>query len=184
MTIVFLDTEFTDLKNPQLLSVGMVSLDGRNEFYVELDLDSDVGKNRVMASSNFVRDIVLPQWGRVHGAIGTELEMGRMAGEWLISFAKEGGVKVGVAFDYRTDFVLLEGVIRESGIWEHVKDVVLPMYIDPLTWNIDGGTTLENCFRAIFHGRGLEPHHALADAIALREAYKATAAHNCAGAKE
>lgn len=183
MTIVFLDTEFTDLKNPQLLSVGMVSLDGRNEFYVELDLDSDVGNNRVMASSNFVRDIVLPQWGRVHGAIGTELEMGRRAGEWLMGLANEGGVKVRVAFDYRTDFVLLEGVIRASGNWDQVKDVILPMYIDPLSSNIDGETAAENLFSAIFDGRGLEPHHALSDAIALREAYKATVAQNCAGAK-
>lgn len=170
MVIVFLDTEFTDLKNPQLLSVGMVSLDDRKElFYVELDLESDFGKNRVQASSIFVRETVLPQWGRVHGAIGTELEMGRKAGEWLISLAK-GGVKVGVAFDYRTDFELLEGVIRASGIWEQVDEVIEPMFIDPMTANIDGETVLENCFSTMC---GLEPHHALADAIALRECYKA-----------
>ena len=60
------------------------------------------------------------------------------------------------------------------------KDMVLPMYLYPLTWNIDVGSALENCFSAIFDGRGLEPHHALADAIALREAYKATVAQNCA----
>ena len=33
--LVFLDTEFTDLLNPELLSLGLATLDGR-EFYAEL----------------------------------------------------------------------------------------------------------------------------------------------------
>ena len=32
--LVFLDTEFTDLLNPELLSLGLATLDGR-EFYAE-----------------------------------------------------------------------------------------------------------------------------------------------------
>lgn len=52
--IVFLDTEFTDLLHPALLSIGLVTLDGR-EFYAEFDLTTDAGKARVMASSDFVR---------------------------------------------------------------------------------------------------------------------------------
>lgn len=43
--IVFLDTEFTDLHHPALLSIGLVTLDGR-EFYAELDLTTDAGKAR------------------------------------------------------------------------------------------------------------------------------------------
>lgn len=35
--ICVLDTEFTDLIEPELLSVGMITLDGR-EHYVELDM--------------------------------------------------------------------------------------------------------------------------------------------------
>ncbi len=178
MAIVFLDTEFTDLRSPQLLSIGLVSLDDwQEEFYVELNLKSALGKQRLNASSNFVRDIVLPQWGRVHGAIRSNIEMGRSAGEWLLRLAKQGGVKVGVVFDFSADFVLLEAVIRDAGIWDQVKDVLLPMYIDPLTSKIDGEFALENFFRAVFASRGLAPHHALADAMALREAYKAMAAH-------
>ena len=61
--LVFLDTEFTNLLCPQLLSVGMVTLDGR-EFYAEIDLNTDCGKHRVKASSDFVRNgDVLAQWG-------------------------------------------------------------------------------------------------------------------------
>jgi len=52
--LVFLDTEFTDLLNPELLSLGLVTLDGR-EHYAELDLTTDAGKARVKASSAFVQ---------------------------------------------------------------------------------------------------------------------------------
>lgn len=170
--IVLLDTEFTSLKRGQLLSVGMVTLDGR-EFYAELDLSSETGKKRVKASNTFVHDTVLSQWGRVPGSACSEYELGRRAGEWLLALAVEEGAKVEVAFDYRTDFELLESAIRESGIWDQVKDVVLPVYIDPLTANIDGEIAQEDTFRETFARSGLEPHHALADAIALRSAYVA-----------
>ena len=39
--IVFLDTEFTDLPRPELLSADLVAVDGR-ECYVELDLKTDL----------------------------------------------------------------------------------------------------------------------------------------------
>lgn len=40
--LIFLDTEFTDLLNPELLSLGLVTLDGR-EHYGELDLSTETG---------------------------------------------------------------------------------------------------------------------------------------------
>ena len=60
--LAFLDTEFSDLLNPKLLSLGLVTLDGLNEHYVELDLGSDAGKARVKASGDFVRSGVLDMW--------------------------------------------------------------------------------------------------------------------------
>lgn len=171
--IVFLDTEFTSLDSqPELLSIGMVTIDGR-EHYSELDLTSDVGKRRLKVSSTFVHDTVLPQWGRVPDAAGSALEMGQWAGKWLVALSGESGdAKVQVVFDFKTDFELLEGAVRASGLWDVVRDVVLPIYIDPLTANIDGDIDLEDCYRGLFE-RGLELHHALADAIALRQAYQA-----------
>lgn len=77
--ITFIDTEFTYLMNPELLSLGLVTMDGR-ELYVELDLYTDIGKARVKSSGDFVRDGVLDMWGLVPGAAGTELEMGRRTG--------------------------------------------------------------------------------------------------------
>ena len=113
--IVFLDTEFTDLLNPALLSLGLVTLDGR-EFYAELDITTDAGKARVKASSAFVQSGIFDMWGLVTGATGTEWEMGRRTGEWLLELAAESGAKIEVAFDYSVDFELLEYAIRDAGL--------------------------------------------------------------------
>ena len=72
--LVFLDTEFTDLLNPELLSLGLVTLDGR-EHYAELDLTTEAGKARAKASSAFVQSGILDMWGLVPGATGTQWEM-------------------------------------------------------------------------------------------------------------
>ena len=63
--IVFIDAEFTDLLHPELLSIGLVAMDGR-EHYVELDLTTVDGQARVKASSDFVRyGGILDMWGMV-----------------------------------------------------------------------------------------------------------------------
>lgn len=168
--LIFLDTEFTDLLNPELLSLGLVTLDGR-EHYAELDLTTDAGKARVKASSDFVRyGGVLDYWGLVTGASGTEWEMGRRTGEWLLALAKESDTRIEVAFDYSMDYELMEYVIRDAGLWEQVRDVVLPVNVNSITGTITGELGAEACFRALGQ-RGLKRHHALADALALRAAY-------------
>jgi hypothetical protein len=61
--LLFLDTEFTYLLHPELLSLGLVTLDGR-EHYGEIDLTTKTGQARVKASSDFVRySGVLDMWG-------------------------------------------------------------------------------------------------------------------------
>ena len=73
--IVFLDTEFTDLLRPELLSMGLVSLDGR-EHYVELNLSSDVGIARRRGASNFVLfEGVLDQWDKVANAVSRPMQI-------------------------------------------------------------------------------------------------------------
>ncbi len=84
--IVFLDTEFTDLLNPELLSLGLVTLDGR-EHYAELDLTTDPGRARVKASSAFVHSAIFDKWGLVAGATSTEWEMGCRTAQWLLGLA-------------------------------------------------------------------------------------------------
>lgn len=168
--ICFLDTEFTSLHDPHLLSIGLVTLDG-HEHYVELDMDSSVGQRRLKASSDFVRFVgVLDLWGLVPGANSSHLQMGQRTGEWVLRLAEESGTRVEVAFDYATDFELMEAAIRDAGLWEQVRDLVTPVNVGQLTDSPDAETAAEACFHQL-SGRGLARHHALADALALRAAY-------------
>ena len=168
--LVFLDTEFTDILNPELLSLGLVTLDGR-EHYAELDLTTDAGKARVESSSDFVRyGGILDMWGLVPGATDTEWEMGRRTGEWLLGLAAESDTKIEVAFDYSMDYELMEYAIRDAGLWNQVREVVFPVNVNPMTGTITGELGAEACFRELGK-RGLKRHHALADALALRAAY-------------
>lgn len=176
MPTCFLDCEFTDLIQSELLSIGLVDLSGA-EHYVELDLDSEVGQQRVRASTDFVRwGGVLDFWGLVPGATSTEWEMGRRTADWLLGLAAESGTRVEVCFDCEPDWELMEYAIRDSGLWDRVREVVLPMNVSALTGTIDGELAAEGCFRGLA-ARGLRRHHALADALALRSAYLAVKAN-------
>lgn len=173
--IAFLDTEFTNLLDPQWLSLGFADLGGQ-EFYAELALESDIGKARIKASSEFVRyNGVIAQWGLIPGASGTEWQIGRRAGEWILARAANAGQKLEIAFDYSMDYELLEYAIRDAGLWEQVREVVVPRNVDAITGTITGELAAEECYRSL-KARGLGRHHALADALALRAAYVAKAA--------
>lgn len=172
MATCFLDCEFTNFDSPALLSLALVDLTGI-EHYVELDLDCDIGRERVKASSDFVRTGgVLDQWCRVEGAKSLPWTMGRRTGEWLLGLAEYTGTRVNVCFDYPTDWALLEGAIRESGLWYRVEGVVHPVDVAMLTGTIDGELAAAACFESL-RERDLMRHHALADALALRASYLA-----------
>ena len=176
--LIFLDTEFTDLLNPELLSLGLVTFEGR-EHYGELDLSTETGQARVKASSDFVRyGGVLALWRRVPGAGGTEWEIGRRAGEWLLGLAAESSARMEVAFDYSVDYELMEYAIRDAGLWEQVREVVVPVNVNSITGTPAGELAAEACLCELGKrgGRGLQRHHALADTLALRAAYVAVKA--------
>jgi hypothetical protein len=172
--IVFIDTEFTRVAKPELLSLGMVTLDGR-ELYAELDRTHPLGRDVASRASDFVRETVFPQFGLVPGATGTLWEIGRRVGDWLLGLAVESQSRIEVAFDSDVDFVLLEQAIRDSGIWHRVCECLVPINIDPLTGTITGELAAEESYRASLK-RGLGRHHSLADAVALRARYVAAKA--------
>lgn len=167
--VIYLDTEFTDLLAPELLSLGMVSGAGE-EHYVELDLDSPSGAKALAQASDFVRHGgVIEQWGRVPGCTATYEEMGLRTARWLRGRITRFGEPVCIAFDYAPDYELLEHLLREAGHWNAVREFVRPVNVDECTSRLDGALGAEAAYVAM-RTRGLERHHALADAHALRAA--------------
>jgi len=184
--MVFLDTEFADLLQPKLLSIGMVAIPDRS-FYAELDLRTEAGKARAKTSTDFISSGgALTQWGLIPESTSTQWEMGRRAGESQLGLAAEACAKVGVAFDYNVDFELLEHAIRESGLWDQVREVLLPVNVDSITGTITGELASESFYEKLAEqGKpGIRRHHALADALALREAYVAVKAQALSRAAE
>ena len=59
--LIFIDTEFTDFADTELISIGLITDSGEHEFYAELPV------NR-RKCSDFVIETVLPQLGNAPGA--------------------------------------------------------------------------------------------------------------------
>lgn len=147
---LFVDTEFTDFIDCDLISIGIVSEDGR-EFYAEC---SDVDLSRC---SDFARAAVLPQLGREPAIVGTEQDISAALQQWLMQFDQ-----VEVCFDYPTDFEWFFYLVRDAETLE------LPRSIK---WrNIRGdldAADIEHYWRE----NGRQAHHALHDAKANRFAF-------------
>jgi hypothetical protein len=176
--MIFLDTEFTSLDSPDLLSFSMVSIDGF-EIYAELDLIRDpIGQQRFRASSKFSRDTVISQFNRMPRSKCSASEMGVRAGEWLLERAAGIGGQITVAFDYDDDFALLRDAMLEGGVWDRVRPSLVAENIDQVTGRIEGVLAAEASWLESGLYRGLDRHHALADALALRAAWRAVAGGN------
>lgn len=148
---LFLDTEFTDFIDCELISIGIVSEDGR-EFYAERT-DFDQSK-----CSDFVKEAVLPFLGKEPAVIGTEEEIGQLLRMWLAQFDQ-----VEVCVDYSMDFELFSYLVR-----------------DPVSLEIPAGYRGRNICNDIadidveryWELNGRNAHHALHDARANRFAFE------------
>jgi hypothetical protein len=140
---IFVDTEFTDFIDCDLISIALVAEDGR-EFYAErTDFDRH-------ACSAFVREAVLPQLGQYPDRMFSRAGLHAALHDWLERFG-DGTF----CMDFHADWDLLVDILdgRLDG-WEAL-----------LVRNQADKARLESYFRQ-FGGR----HHALHDARALRYA--------------
>jgi hypothetical protein len=143
---VFVDTEFTDFIDCDLISIGLVADDGR-EFYGER---SDFDER---ACSQFVRAAVLPQLGKDSMHVFTRDTLRAAVLAWLDQFAGIDERKL--CFDY-------------GGDWELLVDLVEEVPSGWLAFHVGGMldfAQLEEYYRS--HGGR---HHALSDARANRYA--------------
>jgi len=150
---LFLDTEFTDLLDCELLSIGIVSEDGQ-EFYAERN-DVDLAR-----CGDFARVAVVPQLGQAGAFIGTEAEVSSMLRRWLERF--EG--RVDVCVDHPTDWELFVYLARDPETLEKPGDIrgqSVRNLVDPRD------------VEAYWTSHGRRAHHALHDARALKFGYDA-----------
>lgn len=159
MNMIFIDCEFTSIETPQLLSIGLVADDGR-ELYVEL-----AGESHLMRASTFVLDTVVPQFGLMPQAVATKEELGQLVGAWLLDFQHSS---IDVAYDYHADFDLLEQALQCAGMRQLLNDVLRPTHIGYLIDQVNVKAAMHRSWADSFARHGIERHHALADARALR----------------
>jgi hypothetical protein len=111
-TRYFLDTEFTSFEDCHLISIGIVSEDGR-EFYAErTDFD-------VSACSDFTKTAVLPQLGRFPGRSMPFRQIRDELRAWLHAVSEKP--KPVLCYDYQGDYDLL-GLLIGGALpagWRH-----------------------------------------------------------------
>jgi len=169
--LVFLDTAFTDLAQPKLLSLGFVTFDGY-EHYVELDLDDPASAATLRNASDFVRHCgVLAQWDLVPGSTGTAClpEMGQRAADWLQGQATRFGQPAQVAFDDVVDIELLVSPLRDTGQpdpTDPMRELARPVSVEGRLAHFDSRFCADAVYEHL-RKRGLRALHALPDAHAL-----------------
>ncbi len=149
--LLFLDTEFTDFIDIDLISIGLVSEDGRATFYAERN------DYRRDAASDFVRVAVLPHLEQQPENTCSRKELTRRLYEWLHRFP----ATLQIACDSTHDRDLLWDAL-ENGLPPNVEPTVLK-----LAWQSEDRVFNEAVCK--YHDQPGRPrHHALHDAQALR----------------
>lgn len=166
---IFIDTEFTDFNNCDLISLGMVAENGE-EFYAEnLDFAQQWASNWVQLNVLNLCDF---------GKYGMKrAELGARAYEWLEQLDCNDHI---IVVDYATDYILLERVMgtrhhKMAGV-EHIFHHVVT---HALSKGGDGADLRVAELKEIFNKRfnqyfretGEIQHHALSDARANRVSY-------------
>jgi diamine N-acetyltransferase len=148
--LVFIDSEFTRLAQPQLLSIGAVA-DDDAPFYAELaetvdDAEAGPLDERV---SGFVRKVVLPL---LDGDVQPRAQVAEQFRAWLAQRMRHGPVTL--VSDSGFDRWALAELLRSEDLPAGVQWLRVPIAYETLD---DAATRL-----------GLRRHHALDDARALR----------------
>jgi hypothetical protein len=158
MLRLWIDLEWTDVDEPDALSFGLAA-DDASECYVEI-LDEQLERR----CSDFVREHVLGQFGRVPGARASDYsDVARRVGSFLASLRGE----LELFYDDRRDRELLQHALERAPNWSTLASRVrwCAAHTD-LSETPSYAASLELSQR-----EGLERHHGLADARAFRAAH-------------
>lgn len=147
---VFLDTEFTDFRDPHLISLGMASEYGE-DFYAEVPYPD-------AACSAFVREIVVPLLRQTPNSYFSLPNLHLEIIKW-IEIVRRNKEDVFICVDYQTDWDLFSAALdHRVPSWCQCKLVEREI--------------VELMLYDFFKNSGLPEHHALYDAQANRHAYR------------
>lgn len=150
--LVFLDTEFTDFAQPELISVGLATT-GIPDFYAERD---DYPQERC---TSFVQTEVIPLLGRVPNSTCDAHELSQRLRAWFTRLPESAVI----LYDFETDWNLLR--IAFDG--DLPAKVQAHQLVDQKIFR----SSPYKLGEALTYTSAWPPHHALADAQALREGY-------------
>lgn len=157
--IIFVDTEYTSPVDLGLISVGLVSEDGRRDFYAEL-------APHLNMCNSFVRKNVIPV---LSGPVVTEPELRRTIRDWFDRMPR----RIVLAADSVTDIRLLMNMLEARPVNIEPDWIDLKPFID---------TTVFHSAVCKYHEQQERPwHHALHDARAHRAGWLAVRAQAAKG---
>jgi len=147
---IFIDTEFTNLLNPRLLSIALVAESGE-EFYGETPYDAK-------ECSEFVREVVLPLLDCGPNILMSDDELFRRLNDWL-RLVKPRNENIVICYDSPIDWALLSEALNGQLPTWCVPRLVDDLISEPLRYNY-------------FNQSGQPEHHALNDARANCYAFR------------
>lgn len=147
---VFIDTEFTDFLDPDLISLGMAA-DSGEEFYAEVPFADH-------KCSQFVREGVLQLLDQVPHSFHTRPGLRLAVTQWL-ELVRQRDQLVEICVDAQVDWDLFSDALdHRVPPWARYRHV---------------GRNMNELLRYEYHKKnGLPEHHALNDAKANRYAYR------------
>lgn len=156
--LIFLDTEFTKFKDPELISIALVA-EGGSEFYAER---SDYPEE---SCNEFVRATVLPLLGRVPGCTCSSPELTERLRAWFGQLPEAATV----VYDYEDDWRLLAKAVLGRPVQSLPQKLADKLLVGG---HVIRDPVFEQAFEKAFTP-ALPRHHALADARALMAGYRA-----------
>jgi hypothetical protein len=152
MLLIFIDTEFTNFARPDLISIGIATVGG-TDFYAERT------DYRQEDCTDFVREEIIPLLGKAPGAGCTALELAGRLRAWFDALPEPATILC----DYETDWQMLQAAF----IGDLPLNIVTHRLVDHKIFRHSAYKLGE----VLTYSAAWPPHHALADAQALREGY-------------
>lgn len=147
---IFLDTEFTNFIDTDLISIGMVA-ETVQDFYAEVFYPDD-------HCSAFVREAVIPHLNVSPDVLVARPNLKQLILDWLLVLRPSGDGCIHVCYDYDADWALLEDALELE-----IPDWLVGINI--------GSQCNKPARLEFFKKTGLPQHHALHDARALLYSY-------------